>query len=343
MADAPAPPSTGRARITGRKLTHPLAAMMLRRLAIGVLTLLAASLLVFLGTVILPGSPATAVLGRQASPEAVATIEHALGYDKPLIVQYGTWLSNIARGDFGYSAVAAAQGQATPVKDLIATPLINTFYLAVATVVILLPLSMLLGVIAGVRANRWQDHLVSTASLIAVSLPEFVVGAILVAVFFVGLNLLPPLSLMPPGDSPLLNPELLALPVLTLLLTSVGWTVRLVRAGTIEVLKTDYVQMARLNGIRERRVLSRYVLRNALAPSVQIFALSIQYLFGGVIVTEAVFQYPGIGTQIVNAVNSHDNTQVQAIALILAAIYILINISADLAVVLLVPKLRTDA
>ncbi|MFD6517743.1 ABC transporter permease [Rhodococcus sp. NPDC060176] len=343
VATAPTAPPVPRTPRGRRGLIHPLAWMVLRRLGIGMLTLWAASVLVFMGTVILPGSPATAVLGRQASPEAVAAIEHTLGYDKPLLVQYGTWLFNVVRGDFGFSAVAAAQGQTTAVSELIATPLFNTFCLAAATVALLLPLSMFLGVLAGVRANRWQDHLVSTASLIAVSLPEFVVGAILVAVFFVGLDVFPPLSLLPPGESPLLNPTLLALPVLTLLLTSVGWTVRLLRAGTIEVLKADYVQMARLNGIRERRILRRYVLRNALAPSVQIFALSIQYLFGGVIVAEAVFQYPGIGTQIVNAVNSHDNTQVQAIALILAAIYILINIAADLAVVLLVPKLRTEA
>ena len=132
------------------------------------------------------------------------------------------------------------------------------------------------------------------------------------------------------------------MPVLTLLAVSVAWTVRLVRVGTIEVLQTDYVQMARLHGIREPKVLRRYVLRNALAPTVQIFALSIQYLFGGVIITETVFNYPGIGAQLVATVQAHDNTEVQAIALILATVYILINILADLLVMLLVPKLRTQ-
>jgi peptide/nickel transport system permease protein len=162
-------------------------------------------------------------------------------------------------------------------------------------------------------------------------------------VFSVWLSLLPPVSLLAPGASPLAHPKILVLPVLTLLAVSVAWTIRLVRVGTIEVLQTDYVHMARLQGISERKVLRRYVLRNSLAPSVQIFALSIQYLFGGVIVTETVFNYPGLGRELVNAVLAHDNTQVQAIAMILATIYILINIIADLTVVLLVPKLRTQA
>jgi peptide/nickel transport system permease protein len=135
----------------------------------------------------------------------------------------------------------------------------------------------------------------------------------------------------------------LILPVATLLAATVAATVRLVRVGTIQVLNTEYVRAARLAGLRERKVLRRYVLRNALAPSVQIFALSIQYLFGGVIVTETVFDYPGLGQQLVNAVTSHDNTEVQAIATILATLYIAINILADLLVVVLVPRLRTQA
>jgi peptide/nickel transport system permease protein len=210
-------------------------------------------------------------------------------------------------------------------------------------VILLIPLSLLFGLIAGLRAGGWQDHLISTLTMIFMALPEFVVGSILVVVFSVALAVLPPVSLLAPGATALAHPNLLVLPVLTLLAVSVAWTIRLVRVGTIEVLKMDYVQMARLQGIAERKVLRRYVLRNALAPSVQIFALSIQYLFGGVIVTESVFSYPGLGKQLVSAVQSHDDTQVQAIAIILATIYILINIFADLLVVVLVPKLRTQA
>lgn len=322
---------------------HPLARFVVRRLAIGVVTLVVASLVIYLGTSVIPGSPATAVLGRQATPQAVAQIDHRLGYDKPLIERYLTWLEGAVHGSFGDSAVAAVQGSKSPIWPIIRGPLANTVTLALVTVIFLIPLSLFLGLLAGLTAGRWQDHFISTVTLVFLSMPEFVVGSLLVVVFSVWLSVFPPVSLLPPGVSPLEHPNILVLPVLTLLAVTVAWTIRLVRIGTIEVLQTDYVQMARLQGISERKVLRRYVLRNSLAPSIQIFALSIQYLFGGVIVTESVFAYPGLGKQLVNAVQSHDNTQVQAIAMILATIYILINIFADLIVVMLVPKLRTQA
>jgi peptide/nickel transport system permease protein len=341
MTELAARPDMELAQPAGRQ-AHPVARFVSRRIALGLITLVAASILVFIGTNVVPGSPASAVLGRQATPAEVAKIDQRVGYDKPLVTRYLNWLGDAVRGDFGQSASALAQGEAkAPVSDEIGGPFSHTLILALVTIILLIPLSLLMGVVAGARANRLADHVISTLTLVAVSLPEFVAGSILVVVFFVWLNLLPPTSLLPPGQGPLSDPKILVLPVLTLLTVSVAWTVRLVRIGVIDVLKTDYVQMARLNGIPERRVMRRYVLRNSLASSVQVFALSIQYLFGGVIVTEAVFDYPGIGTQLVSAVGSHDNTQVQAIALILAAIYIAINIVADVLVVLLVPKLRT--
>ncbi|HEY7965981.1 MAG TPA: ABC transporter permease [Solirubrobacteraceae bacterium] len=314
----------------------------MRRLAQGVVTLVVVSIVIFLLTSAIPGSPATAILGRNANPQAIAEINHRLGFNKPLAQRYVDWLGNALSGDLGNSAVAIAQGSPTaPVWPIIRSPLADSATLALVTVILLIPLSLLLGVWSGLRAGKWQDHSISTITLILISMPEFVIGALLIAILFVATNLLPPVSLLAPGVFPLIHPNLLVMPVLTLLAVSVAWTVRLVRVGTIEVLQTDYVQLARLHGIRERKVLRRYVLRNALAPSVQIFALSIQYLFGGVIITETVFNYPGIGTQLVQATSNHDNTEVQAIALILAAVYILINIVADLLVMLLVPRLRT--
>jgi peptide/nickel transport system permease protein len=311
-------------------------------LALGVVTLIVATVIIFLATNVIPGSPATAVLGRQATPRVVAEIDKRIGYDKPLLERYVIWLGGAVHGSFGNSAVAAVQGIRSPIWPIIRGPFGNTLTLALCTIILLIPLSLLLGLIAGVRAGRPTDHLVSTLSLVFMSMPEFVIAALLVAVFSVAVHWLPPVSLLAPGADPLAHPNILVLPVLTLLAVTLAWTIRLIRVGTIEVLQTDYVQMARLQGIPERKVLRRYVLRNSLAPSVQIFALSIQYLFGGVIVTESVFGYPGLGKQLVDAVQSHDNTQVLAIATILAAIYILINILADLIVVLLVPKLRTQ-
>lgn len=323
---------------------HPLARFVVQRCAAGLLTLVAASVVVFIGTTILPGSPANAILGRQASAQEVAAINRRLGYDRPLVDQYFRWLDGAVHGNLGNSAIAVAQGASrAPIWPLIRGPLRNTTILALVTVALLIPLSLFLGVWAGSKAGSLADNIVSTVSLAFLALPEFVVGSMLIAVTFTWLALLPPVSLLAPGQFPLAHPKILILPVLTLLAATVAATARLVRVGTIQVLNTDYVRAARLAGLSERKVLRRYVLRNALAPSVQIFALSIQYLFGGVIVTETVFQYPGIGQQLVNAVTSHDNTEVQAIAMILATLYITINIVADLLVILLVPRLRTQA
>lgn len=315
----------------------------LRRVAAGLVTVVAASAIVFLATSVLPGSPASAVLGKNARPAAVARIDKRLGWNQPPLQRYVNWLAHAATGDLGNSSIGISQGaKSAPVWNAIRRPLGNSASLALVTVILLIPLSLLLGVIAGVYFGRGPDHVISTLTLAAVAMPEFVIGSLLIVIFFSALGLLPPVSLLPPGQLPFLHPNLLVLPVLTLLMVSVPWTARLVRTGTIEVLKSDYVETARLRGVPERTVLRRYVLRNALAPSVQIFALSIQYLFGGVIITEAVFNYPGIGQQLVNAVTSHDNTEIQGIALILAVLYIMINIVADLIVVLLVPKLRTQ-
>jgi peptide/nickel transport system permease protein len=165
---------------------------------------------------------------------------------------------------------------------------------------------------------------------------------VLILLFFSVLHWLQPVSLIPPGSPAAAHPNLLVLPVLTLLATSVAWTTRLVRAGMVEVLDSDFVQMARLQGLREPLVVRRYAMRNALAPSVQVFAVSIQALFGGVIVTEVLFSYPGLGAQLVNAVEAHDTTLVQGIALVIATFYILVNVIADVVVVALVPRLRTE-
>lgn len=325
------------------RVRHPFASFVVRRLAQGLVTLLVASAVIFFATSVIPGSPATAILGHSANPQAVRVLNHQLGYDKPITTRYVDWLNHLVHGSLGNSAVVIAQGAPkAPVWPTIRSPLANSVTLALVTTLFLIPISLMLGVIAGVKAGGWPDHLISVMSLVFVALPEFVVATILVAVFFVGFDLLPPVSVLAPGQWALTDPKILVLPVLTLLAVSVAWTVRLVRVGTIEVLKSDYVQTARLHGISEPKVLRRYVLRNSLAPSVQIFALSVQYLFGGVIITETVFGYPGIGKQLVDAVNSHDTTVIQAIALVLATIYILINIFADLLVVLLVPKLRTQ-
>ncbi len=343
QVDATAPRLVTGPRRHGFARLHPLVRYAGRRLVLAAVTLLVATILIFAGTSVIPGSPASTALGREATPEAIAALNHQLGFDRPVTERYLSWLGDAVRGDLGVSALAVAQQDAeTAVWSIIRGPLGNSLTLALITLALLIPLSLLLGVVAGLRAGRPADHLISTLTLTLMSLPEFVVGSLLIVIFSVLLGILPAVSLLEPGSSPLSDPRILVLPVLTLLCVNMASAVRMVRVGTIEVARSDYVRMARLHGLPERKVVRRYVLRNALAPSIQIFALALQYLLGGVIIVEAVFAYPGIGKQLVDAVIAHDNTTVQAIAMLLALVAILVNLVADLVLALLVPKLRTQ-
>jgi len=303
--------------------------------------LLLASILVFGAVQVLPGDVAQVVLGRTATPDRLAAVRADLHLNDPVPVRYVHWLEGVATGDLGNSSAALAQGQTVPVWDAIRTPLRNSLVLAVLTLLIFVPLCIVLGTVAALRAGRRSDHAISITSLALSSLPEFLIGTLLIVVFFTQLDLLPPVSTIGPGQTPFSNPKELVLPVLTLLAVSVAFGTRLLRASIVDVLREDYVAMARLNGLRERRVIWRYALRNALAPSVQILAQMIQYLIGGIIITESVFNYPGIGSALVQAVLVRDPQVVSVVAMILAAIYIVVNVLADLAVVLLVPRLRT--
>jgi peptide/nickel transport system permease protein len=312
-----------------------------KRLGAAVVTLFVVSILVFLATEILPGDAASAILGRNATPENLAEVQALMGLDRPAVERYFDWLGGLVTGDLGNSAAGYAQGGELPIWDDVKDKLANSFILAAITTVLIVPLALLLGTLAALRAGRATDHGISITSLAMSSLPEFVVGALLILLFFSWLDLLPPVSLIAPGTSPLSKPTALILPVLTLLCVTLAAAIRMVRAGMIETLSADFVNMARLNGFRERKVVFRYALRNALAPSVQIFAQSIQYLIGGIIVTEYLFNYPGIGKELVDAVAIRDVREVQSLAIFIAAFYIVVNIVADLIVVLLVPKLRT--
>jgi len=324
--------------------TSPVLAFLGRRMAGALLAILVASIVIFLGTVVLPGDAASVVLGRNGTPQQVAALNHRLHLDKPAGTEYVDWISGLAHGDLGDSAVGMAQGEKhAPVWPLISSPLKNSVILALVTAIFMIPLSLFLGALAAIKAGRPADHVISLGTLAAIALPEFVIGSLLIGVFFVGLNWLPPVALVPPGGNPLDDPKKLVLPVLTLLLASLASGVRMVRAGMIEVLRTDYVQTARLNGLPERRVLYRYAMRNALAPSVQVLAQNLQWLIGGIIITETVFAYPGLGSTLVTAVGNRDVTVVRDIALLIAVAYILINLVADLIVMLLVPKLREPA
>ena len=325
--------SPGRAQ--SRRL-HPLLRYAMRRLLAGLLLAWVVSVLVFAATQILPGDAATAILGRRATPEAIASIRAELGLDRPLVAQYAHWLGDFLRGDLGDSFAARM-----PVTELISGRVWNTVVLAGITIVVMLPLSLALGVLAGVRSGKLSDHVITGTSLGAIALPEFVTGTLLAAFLAISLGWLPPVSIVRPGESPLAQPDVLVLPVVTLLLAGLAYNIRMVRAGVVDVLRSDYVRMARLEGISERRVIWRHVLPNALAPTIQVMALTVLWLVGGVVVVETVFTYPGLGSSLVDAVGVRDLPVVQAIVMYVALLYIAINILADILVVLVIPKLRT--
>lgn len=316
--------------------TSPIVWLVLRRLAVGVALAWVVSVLVFAGTQLLPGDAATAILGRTATPEQVAQIRAELHLNESAPKQYWAWASGFLQGDLGRSFAAQE-----PVADFIRNRIANTAILAVFALMVILPLSIALGTLAGIRRDRVVDHVVSGLSLAVIALPEFVTGTILAVVFAVSLRWLPAVSLVPPASSPLSTPSVLVLPVLTLTLAALAFSIRMVRAGVVEVMQSEYVAMARLNGIAEGRLVRRHALRNALAPTVQVLALTLQWLIGGIVVVESVFQYPGIGQGLAQAVTARDIPVVQAIAMLIAIVYIAINVLADLIVVLLIPRLRT--
>jgi peptide/nickel transport system permease protein len=320
----------------------PLARFATRRVTTGVLTLLGTSVLIFAATELLPGNVATAVLGREATPQAVAAITEQLDLDSPPLQRYVDWLAGLVQGDLGMSIASQATGSDASVASRVGPLLANSAILAGITLALLIPLGIVLGALAGTRPGSKLDNALSLGSVALISLPEFVTGAILVLIFAGLLSLLPPASFLPPGAGVLSDPEILVLPVLTLLAASLAQMVRMVRAGVVDAMRMPYVEMARLDGFRDRRVTFTFALRNSVAPVIQVVALNLQWLIGGIVVTEAVFSYPGIGQELVQAVNLRDVPVVQSVGMILAAIYIATNIVADLLVVLAVPRLRTE-
>ena len=335
-------PTMGRGPRVGARWRHPVLTFMGRRLAAGVATLLVASLLVFAMTALLPGDVASVVLGRNATPQAVTELQDKLGLDRPFLQRYGDWLGGIVTGDLGDSTVSLAQGaDSAPVGAKIAEPIRNSAILAGIAFVLFVPLALALGVLTAIKAGRPTDYAISLAALALSALPEFVIATFLIVIFFSQLDLFPPVAGFGPGESPLSHIDSLVLPVLTLLAAAIATGLRMVRAGVVEVMRQDYVTMAELNGFRRRRIVWRYAVRNAMAPSVVVIAQVAAYLVAGIIITENVFNYPGVGRLLVDAVKTRDVSVVQGVAMILAAMYVLLNVLADLLVVFLIPKLRT--
>jgi peptide/nickel transport system permease protein len=308
----------------------------IRRLLLGVLVLILVSMLVFVATQAL-GNPARAILGRDATPEALAALEKQLNLNDSVFSQYLSWIGGVLHGDFGTSLAAQV-----PVTDLLSDRLVNSLILVSLAALISIPISIAIGSYGALRREKLFDNVASNLMLVLAAIPEFVVAVGLVILFATTVfNWLPAISPVPPGTSPLDNPDILVLPVLTLVIAVSPYVARIMRASMVEVLESDYIEMARLKGLPERVVLVRHALPNAIGPVFQVIAINLAYLAGGVVIVEYVFNYPGIGSALVDAVVNHDVPVVQTLTMLIAAVYVVLNLLADIATILVTPKLRT--
>lgn len=315
---------------------HPIARLVAIRIGLGIITLFAVTIVIFLATQALPGNAAYAVLGHTATPQRLHALEQALHLNRSVPSQYGSWIGGVLGGNFGHSL---ANGEA--VSTLIGPRLLNSAVLVVAAGLIGSVVAGVLGMIAAARRDTWFDHICSVVLLAVTALPEFVIAIALVIVFsVVVLHALPAVSNIPPGTHPWNNLEALILPTATLALVIAPYMFRMVRGAMIEALESDYVEMAQLKGLPRWRVLFVHALPNSLPPIVQVLGLNLLYLAGGIVVVEYVFNYPGIGAALVDAVDNRDIPTIQFIVLMLAAFYVLVNIATDVVALMATPRRR---
>jgi peptide/nickel transport system permease protein len=307
--------------------------MILRRLLLGALTVFIVSVVIFGATELLPGDLARELLGQSATPETLAALREQLGLNDPAPVRYWNWLSGALVGDFGVSLA-----NQRPVADLIATRAGNTLFLALYAAALAVPISLILGVLAALWRNSPFDRIVNAGALTAISFPEFFVAYILI--FWLAQTGYFP-SMVRISASTTFGDMLYMtfLPALTLTLVVTAHMMRMTRAAIVNLLASPYIEMARLKGLTPMRVVTRHAVPNALAPIITVVALNLAYLITGVVVVEVVFVYPGLGQLMVDSVSNRDIPVVQAVALIFATAYVLLNLAADVLSTLSNPRL----
>jgi peptide/nickel transport system permease protein len=314
---------------------NPVLRMIGERLGLGLLTLFVVSLIIFLGVELLPSDIAQEILGQSATPETVAALRTQLGLDDPPHVRYFNWLLGMLQGDFGRSLANQRE-----ISELIGTRLYNTLFLAALAAVISVPLALTLGIMAALWRNSLFDRGVNTAALGAVSLPEFFIAYILILWLAVNTGMFPSISNINPDTAFWDRVYRTMLPALTLTLVVVAHMMRMTRAAILNLMASPYIEMARLKGIRNSRIITHHALPNALSPIITVVVLNLAFLIVGVVVVEVVFVYPGLGQLLVDSVAKRDLPVVQACSLIFAMTYILLNLLADVLATLSNPRLR---
>jgi peptide/nickel transport system permease protein len=310
--------------------------LVVSRLALALVTLLAVSAFVFFFTEVLPGDIAARVLGRESSPEQRQIFRRDKGLDEPVLERYAQWVGNAARGDFGDSLVNDQS-----VSSIIVPKIGNTLLLAAFAFVLYIPVTLIASIASALYRDRWPDSLTSVFTLVGLALPEFVLGTLLIFVFAVELGWFPALSFIDPGTSFAGKLHALMLPAVTLAVGMSVYAIRMLRDNLIEVLESEYVRMASLKGVPRWRVVLRHALPNSLGPALNVTALNLTYLIGGVVVVEEVFSYQGLGQLLVDSIFNRDTPVVEAVTLLAAAVYIGANLLADIGSLLLNPRLRT--
>ncbi len=315
--------------------------MSITRLVIGrvlssLVTLVLVSLLIFSVLEILPGDVATRVLGRDATPESLATVRERLNLDDPAHLRYLTWFGNLARGDLGVSLISGRR-----IVDILGPRIFNTLLLSLYAFLLYIPLATLPALIQAIRRDQAVDHAFSVVTLVLLSVPDFLLATMLMIAFVVMTPLFPAMSLVDGSSTIGQYLHAMTLPAVTLAIVMAAYAVRMLRDNLIEVLDSDYIRMAELKGVPTRRVVWRHALPNALVPTLNVTALNLAYLIGGVVVVERVFSYPGFGSLLVDALQLRDLPLIEATVMIAAAVYIGANLFADIGAILLNPRLRT--
>lgn len=293
------------------------------------------SVAVFLFIHLIPGDPAVTMAGQSATPDQVAALHHRFGLDKPLPVQYGIWITHVARGDFGTAYVTQR-----PIRDLILQRLPATLHLAIGAMLVTLLLGVPLGVFSAVRPHHPLSRLIGLFNAVALATPTFWLGILLVYLFAVSLHWLPASGYVSIAKDPLRSIRLLLLPSFTLGAAGTAVLIRFLRSSLLEVLNADFVRVAYAKGLRERAVVMRHVMKVALPPVATVMAVQFGYLLGGAVITEAIFGWPGLGRLMIDAIGAKDYLIVQGTMLLFVGTFIVINILADVCYALLNPRIR---
>ena len=309
--------------------------MVIQRFLIGIVTLWVVSVLVFVGTSILPGDVAEIVLGQAATPESLAAYRAERGLDQPLVFQYFGWLGGMVTGDLGTSKAGGAS-----ISSLIDGRLSNTMYLAAVVAIIAVPLSIVLGLLAAMYPGTWIDRVLTFGTLSLISVPEFFIATFMVLILAVNLHWLPAIAHVSPEDSFLQTLRGLAMPLITLIIVVSAQMIRMTRAGILNVMNSPYIEMAILKGVPRKRIILRHAFFNAIGPIVNVVALNLAYLVSGVVIVETIFAYPGLAKLMIDGVQTRDLPLVQACGMIFCGTYVVLIILADVAALLSNPRLR---